>query len=142
PVTLRQLMAHVAGIRSDGGDEESLKSCDRTVDGLKRFADRPLQLEPGTRYHYSTYGWILVSAAVEAAADEPFFTVMRGKVFDRAGMKDTTPDFAGESVSNRATFYYPRFWGDNRFGPESARTGDYSCFAGGGGFLSTPADLV
>jgi CubicO group peptidase (beta-lactamase class C family) len=41
-----------------------------------------------------------------------------------------------------ATFYYPRFAGDTRYGPEEARPGDYACFAGGGAFLSTPSDLV
>jgi CubicO group peptidase (beta-lactamase class C family) len=39
-----------------------------------RFRRRPLLFEPGIQYRYSTYGWILVSAAVEAAASEPFFT--------------------------------------------------------------------
>ena len=56
PVTLRQLMGHVAGVRNDGGDEEPLLSerCERTVDGLQRFAEHPLLFEPGTRYRYST----------------------------------------------------------------------------------------
>ena len=62
PVTLRELMGHMAGITGDGGDEEPLSErCERTVDGTHRFAERPLRFEPGTRYRYSTYGWILVS---------------------------------------------------------------------------------
>jgi serine beta-lactamase-like protein LACTB, mitochondrial len=144
PVTLRQLMGHVAGIRPDGGDEEPLFSerCERTIDGLKRFADRPLQFEPGTRYKYSTLGWILVSAAVESAATEPFFTFMRTQIFKPLGMADTTPDSATEPIPDRATLYYPRFGGDPRYGPDPAREGNYSCFAGAGAFLSTPSDLV
>ena len=50
---------------------------------------RPLLFEPGTQYRYSSYGWILVSAAVEAAADEPFFTFMRRQIFEPLGMDDT-----------------------------------------------------
>jgi serine beta-lactamase-like protein LACTB len=145
PVTLRQLMGHLAGVRRDGHDEESLYSerCERTIDGVnKRFAEIPLQFEPGTRYHYSTLGWILVSAAVEAAANEPFFTFMRTQIFKPLGMADTTPDSATEPVPDRATFYFPRFGGDPRYGPELAREGDYACFAGAGAFLSTPSDLV
>ena len=74
PVTLRQLMGHVAGVRNDGGDEGPLLAtrCERTVDGLQAFAENSLRFEPGTQYRFSAYGWILVSAAVEAAADEPF----------------------------------------------------------------------
>ena len=143
PVTLRELMGHTAGIRKDEGDEEPLaERCERTSDGLRRFASAPLQFEPGTRHRFSPYGWILVSAAVEAAAAEPFFAFMQTKVLEPLGLKDTTPDVSTDSVPDRATFYYPRFAADPRYGPEPARQGDYSCFAGGGGFLSTPSDLV
>ena len=75
PITLRQLMAQTAGLTTDQGDEAWLEPCGRTLDGLKLFAKDELLFEPGTRYEPSSYGWILVSAAVEAAAREPFFSV-------------------------------------------------------------------
>jgi CubicO group peptidase (beta-lactamase class C family) len=143
PVTLRQLMAHVGGVRRDEGDEEPLSErCERTSDGLRRFADAPLQFEPGTKYRYSTYGWILVSAAVEAAAGEPFASFMHAQIFKPLGMMDTTPESPADPVPDRVMFYYPRFGGDPRYGPDPAREGTYSCFAGAGAFLSTPSDLV
>jgi CubicO group peptidase (beta-lactamase class C family) len=143
PVTLRQLMGQVAGVRSDAGDEEPLlERCDRTVDGLRRFANDRLRFEPGTKFRTSSYGWILVSAAVEAASKEPFFTFMRTRIFDPLGMVSTRPDAWKEPIPDRATFYFPKFAGDNRYGPELAREGDHSCFAGAGAFLSTPSDLV
>jgi serine beta-lactamase-like protein LACTB len=142
PVTVRQLMGHEAGLRKDAGDEEPLDHCERTIDGLRRFAQYPLVFEPGTRYRYSPYGGILMSAAVEAAANEPFYAFMRTHIFKPLGMADTTPDSATDPIPDRATFYYPKFAGDPRYGPEPAREGDYSCFAGGGAFLSTPSDLV
>jgi serine beta-lactamase-like protein LACTB len=143
PVTLRQLMGHLAGVRNDAGDEEPVhERCERTADGLQRFAESALRFEPGTRYKYSTYGWILVSAAVEEVAHEPFFTFMRKQIFEPLGMDDTMPDSATDPIPDRATFYFPRFAADTRYGPEPAREGDYSCFAGAGAFLSTPSDLV
>jgi len=142
-VTLRQLMGHQAGIRVDGGDEEPLSErCAQTIDALPRFAERPLLFEPGTQFRYTTYGWILVSAAVEAVADQPFFRVMRDEVFRPLELNDTEPDSPTKPPPNLATFYYPRFAGDTRYGPEEARPGDYACFAGGGAFLSTPSDLI
>ena len=116
--------------------------CERASEGLQSFADDPLLFEPETRYGYSTFGWILVSAAVEAAANEPFFTFMRTQIFQPLGMRDTTPDSVTEPIPDRATFYYPRFSGDPAYGPELATRVDYSCFAGAGAFLSTPSDLV
>jgi serine beta-lactamase-like protein LACTB len=143
PVTLRQLMGHVAGVMTDEGDEEPmLERCERTVDGLKRFADSSLRFEPGTQSRFSSYGWVLVSAAVEAAADERFFEFMRTQVFDPVGMAATVPDLMTAEIPDRATFYFPRFAGDTRYGPEPAREGDHSCSAGARGFLSTPSDLV
>jgi CubicO group peptidase (beta-lactamase class C family) len=157
PVTLRQLMAQVAGVRTDPGGEAPLSNtssgdgnparrCGRTVDGLhlENFADRELLFEPGTRYRPSSYGWILVSAALEAAANESFFAFMRTQVFEPLGMRDTTVDVATEAIPSRASFYFPIFGlaGDTRYGPKSARQGDYSCDAGAAAFLSTPSDLV
>jgi CubicO group peptidase (beta-lactamase class C family) len=142
PVTVRQLMAHVAGTREDAGDEASLSPCAKTLDGLRLFASQPLLFEPGTKYHPSSYGWILVSAAVEAAANEPFFSFMRTKVFEPLGMSATRPYSSTESIPNLPTFYFPRFGGDTRLGPELARDGDHTCYAGASAFLSTPSDLV
>ncbi len=143
PVTLRQLMGHVAGVRNDAGDEGPLSEhCERTVEGLQLFSERPLLFEPGTRYRFSSFGWILVSAAVEAAADEPFLTFMRKQIFDPLGMEDTRPDSATDPIPNRATSYFPRFAADPRYGLHLTRQIDYSCYAGASVFVSTPSDLV
>jgi CubicO group peptidase (beta-lactamase class C family) len=138
-------MGHQAGIRNDEGDEAPIgMRCARTIDGLKldNFADGALRFEPGTRYNYSTYGWILVSAAVEAGAGEPFFAFMRSQIFEPLAMRDTLPENWTEPIPNRATFYFPRFGADTRYGPESVREGDHSCWAGAAAYLSTPSDLV
>jgi serine beta-lactamase-like protein LACTB, mitochondrial len=144
PVTLRQLMGNTAGLGTDGGDEGPLfsRNCDRPVEALESFADRTLLFEPGTRYRHSSYGWILVSAAVEAAADEPFLRFMRTRIFEPLGMHDTRADSAIAPVSDAATFYFPRFAADPRYGLHLMRPIDLSCYAGAGVFLSTPSDLV
>ena len=143
PVTVRQLMGHVAGVRNDAGDEGPLgEHCERTVEGLQLFRDRTLLFEPGTRYRFSSFGWILLSAAVEAAADEPFLTFMRRQVFAPLGMDDTRADSATEPPPSRAISYFPRFAADPRYGLHLTRQIDYSCYAGSSVFLSTPSDLV
>ena len=98
--------------------------------------------EPGTQYRYSSYGWILVSAAVEAVADEPFLTFMQKQIFDPLGMDDTRADSATKPILDRATSYFPKFAADPRYGPDLMRPIDYSCYAGSSVFLSTPSDLV
>ena len=144
PVTLRQVMGHVAGVPSDSGDEGPLFSehCDRPVDALPFFGKDALRFQPGTQFRYSRYGWILMSAAVEAAADEPFLLFMQKRIFEPLGMEDTTAESATESIPDRATFYFPTFAADPRYGQDLMRPLDYSCYAGSSVFLSTPSDLV
>ena len=142
-VSLRQLMGHVAGVRNDAGDEESLEQrCHRAAEGLPRFAAMPLRFEPETQFRISSYSWVLVSAAVEAAAGEPFFTFIRSQVFEPLGMTSTGAYLADEQHPDLPTFYYPRFGGDTRLGPELAREGDQSCLAGAAAFMATSSDLV
>jgi len=147
PVTLRQVMGHVAGLPNDGGDESELFSrhCDRPVDALKNFAGRSLRFEPGTEMRYSNYGFIVVSAAIEAAADELFLTFMRKQIFEPLGMKATEadPSIAGVApIMDRASSYFPRFAADPRYGPDVMRDLDISCYAGSSVFVSTPSDLA
>jgi serine beta-lactamase-like protein LACTB len=157
PVTLRQLMAQVGGVTTDHGGEAPLSNassddgnpaprCERTVDGLKLddFAQRELLFEPGTEYSPSSYGWLLVSAAVEAAAQQPFVAFMRTRVFEPLGMDHTTIDLATQAIPTRASFYWAKFGlaEDTRYGPKPARVGDHSCYAGAAAYLSTPSDLV
>jgi CubicO group peptidase (beta-lactamase class C family) len=143
PVTLRELMGHVAGIRHYERDEDAAPAahCERAADGLKSFADDPLRFEPDTQYGYSTYGWVLVSAAVEAAAKEPLSSFMAAQVFTPLGMTATTFE-SPETIPDKVTFYQRRFTGDGGEGVVPATAVDYSCFAGAAAILSTPSDLV
>jgi CubicO group peptidase (beta-lactamase class C family) len=144
PVTLRQLMGHLSGVRNDAGDEGPLlgQHCERIAEALPAFADRPLLFEPGTKYRYSSYGWILVSAAIEAAAKDAFLTFMQEQVFEPLKMDDTVADSSQDSIPNRVTQYFPRYAANPRYGPDVMRPIDYSCYSGSSVFLSTPSDLV
>ncbi len=141
--TLRQVMGHTAGIRSDGGDEGPLfgETCARPVDALQHFDHTP-RFEPGTEYRFSNFGWILVSAAIEAASREPFLIFMRRQLFDPLGLNHTDAESGSEPSPDLATSYFPRFAGDPRYGPDPMRPINLSCYAGASTFLSTPSDLV
>ena len=136
-------MGHIAGMRNDGGDEGPLfgENCERPADGVRLIADGELRFEPGTEYRYSNYDFIVVSAAIESAAGEPFLTYMQKQIFEPLGMTHTRADSATKPFA-RAIPYFPRFAGDPRYGPDEMRPIDYSCYAGSSVFLSTPSDLV
>jgi CubicO group peptidase (beta-lactamase class C family) len=67
---------------------------------------------------------------------------MRTQIFEPLGMDHTQADSASETIPDRATFYFPRFAANPRYGPDLMRPLDYSCYAGSSVFLSTPSDLV
>src|SRR5262249_61664183 len=83
PVTLRQLMADVAGTGTDRGDDGPVSSqrCEHPVEAVPQFAGDALLFEPGTQYRHSKYGWVLVSAAGEAAGGAAVHRVMRAPDF-------------------------------------------------------------
>lgn len=142
PVTLRRLMAHTAGVRRDAGDEEPRGvHCSGTLEAMPRFAGKDLLFEPGTRYRYSNYGWILVSGAVEAAAREPFARFMRRRIFEPLGMNGTRAE-AVTGSPDQSVYYFPRFAADTRYGTQGPETVDFSCFSGASAFLSTPSDMA
>lgn len=97
PVTLGQLMGHAPGVTPDDGDEAPLftRHCERPVEVLRHFRGSwLLSDELGAKSAYSIYDWILVSAAIEASADQPFLKFMQERVFDPLGMRNTIPDSA------------------------------------------------
>ena len=143
PVSTRQLMGHVAGVRRPGLERETLpnRHCASLDEALQIFGDDPLLFRPGTDYRFSPYGWILVSAVVEAAAAEPLSRFMAREVFEPAGMASTGFDEA-DGVPGLTTMYFPRAFQRPDLGLQDAPRVDYSCWAGAGALLSTPSDLV
>jgi CubicO group peptidase (beta-lactamase class C family) len=93
PITSRGLLAHTAGIRHYQGNEAlSTRHYNSVTDALRIFADDSLLFQPGTQYSYSSYGFNLVGAAVEAISTEPFSAAVRRQVLDPLAMKSTMLD--------------------------------------------------
>lgn len=139
PISARQLAGHTAGIRNYQGDEfYSSRGYDNVLDSLAIFADDPLIFRPGTDYQYTTYGWSALSAAIEAAAGEPFLSFMEREVFAALGMRHTMAEHMDALIPDRVR-YYAR---DDKQRLRNARYVDNSNKWAGGGFISTPSDLV
>ena len=144
PISARQLMTHTAGLKShrgDGGLYQGIRCAD-DAERLAIFADEPLRSRPGTEFHFSNYGWVLVGAVITATANEPYLDFLQREIFAPLGMLDTVPDLDGEIEPGSAHFYYPRFMLNPSYGLQESPTIDLSCYLPAVGFLSTPSDLV
>lgn len=138
-ITTRQLAGHLAGIRHYRGDEFLSDRPYKTVlEGLEIFKHDPLEHPPGTRYGYSSYGWNLISAVVEAASGQDFLIYMQEHVFRPRGMRHTQADRREAIIEHRVRFYERAADGQLL----NAACVDNSYKWAGGGFLSTTEDLV
>ena len=142
PITARQLGGHLAGIRSylPGSRSEmfNTRHYDSVLAGLELFQDDPLLSAPGEKYHYSSHGFNLLSAAVEGASGQDFLSYMQHNVFDPLGMKETSADHTDQVIPHRTRFYER-----NEAGTwENAPYADNSYKWAGGGFVATAEDLL
>jgi CubicO group peptidase (beta-lactamase class C family) len=81
PVTVRLLLGHLGGISHyrNYDLESHIKEPRDTREALAIFQDFELVAEPGTKYHYSSYGFNLLAAVVEAASGQPFGRYLRDR---------------------------------------------------------------
>ncbi len=144
PVTTRQLMGDIAGvhvIRGDNNDNPPGGQCANLDQALATFAEEPLLFQPGTRYRFSTYGWILLSAVVEAGAGEQLPNFMKREILEPLHMESTVLE-DGADVPDITTFYIPRASMQTKLGVRKVPRPHNSCLSGAGAFFSTPSDLA
>jgi CubicO group peptidase (beta-lactamase class C family) len=145
PITTRQVMGHLGGIRhyktEAQGDVEvgNTKHFDNPIQvGLDFFKNDPLVDEPGKHFHYSTQGYTLVGCVIEGASGEKYVDFVREHVFALAGMEQTQAD-------NRFTIipYRTRFYSKTESGTvQNADFLDSSYKIPGGGWLSSAEDMA
>jgi serine beta-lactamase-like protein LACTB len=140
-ITSRELAGHLAGIRHYT-DADTLHNPTRhyqsITEALNIFKNDTLLFRPGTAYQYSTYGFSLLGAVIEAAANAPFLRYMEQDIFLPLGMNQTVADYPDSVETGRVRFYEH----DGKGHLVNAAMVDNSYKWPGGGYLSTPTDLV
>jgi CubicO group peptidase (beta-lactamase class C family) len=137
-ITLRRLAGHLGGIRHYQTPAEVVNTRHfATVrDSLRIFGNDPLVAPPGTRFAYSSYGYDVIGAALEAATGETFQELVSGAVLRPAHLAQTTLGNAPAQAAS--TFYELMTDGRVRVAPPI----DLSDRLPAGGLLSTATDLA
>lgn len=139
PVTIRQLLGHLGGVRHYRGDEiGNTRHYDNFRDAFGVFQDDPLVCEPGTKHVYSTYGYTLLGAAVEGASGQPFMDYVRANIFRPSGMTGAREADLEALIPHRARGYAKTPGGSLR----NARPVDFSNRTPGGGLCGTAGDAA
>lgn len=114
--TLEQLLRHQGGVRhytgsdfdpSQPGGMIDLRSYPDMASALRLFIDDPLVASPGTSTRYSTFGYTLASAVMEAAAGKPFLRLIADEVAGPLGLGSLAGDNPYAIERGRITGYEP-----------------------------------
>ena len=91
-VTLRNLMSHTSGYEDYAPQDYTIPAWTKptTADAIvHEWAMKPLDFEPGTQYQYSNTNFNIVGLIVEKASGQPFWTFLKSRVLDPAGLLHT-----------------------------------------------------
>jgi CubicO group peptidase (beta-lactamase class C family) len=134
-LTPAQLAAHLSGLphyeaRDEGRGE---RHYDTARASLEHLANRQLRAAPGERYLYSSWGYTLLAAAAEAAAERPYPALLTARVAPGLAIG---PDLTGKSPTMTQAY---------TFGSQGAEVGpphDYSYSWGGAALAGTASALA
>lgn len=114
PITLRQLLGHLGGVRhyiardrdfSQPGGAIDLRPYPDRASILAIFANDDLVAPPGTEFHYTTFGYTLAGLVLEAATGEEFMQLLEDNIFEPGGIENVRLDDLFAIVPGRATPY-------------------------------------
>jgi serine beta-lactamase-like protein LACTB len=139
-ISIKDLASHLSGIRDYNHDKNEYLNhinYNSIQESILVFQNDSLAFKPGTNYQYSSYNYTLLSAVIEGATSKPFLDYMQESVIDPLKLSHTVPDYYYSLVDHRVRFYdhYNGVLINSPFVDNSNKWA-------GGGYLSTPMDLV
>jgi len=136
-ITIRHLLRHRSGLADIFTAEyrENQLAFKTISEKLELLKDVPLLFEPGSEYHYSNYGYVVLGAILEKVTGKPFETLLQKNIFDRLKLEDSVYPYRAESAdqSLRYTFNYAG---------EQVLVGVTEHHGPDGGIESTAADVL
>ncbi|MCP3733448.1 beta-lactamase family protein [Sphingomonas sp. RP10(2022)] len=162
-ITIRDLLTHTSGVSYGGGPAEKAWRdagfmgwywADRDAPvgfALARMASLPMAAQPGEQFVYG-YSTDILGAIVEKVSGKTLDAVLRERLIEPLGMKDTAFYLPRDKADRLAVVYSakanaivraddPGTWRDGSFlGQGQYVEGPRAAFSGGAGLLSTAAD--
>lgn len=109
-ITSQQLLSHTSGIRHYRSNDEwlslSQNNCSLTGDALNTFINDPLVSEVGAEEHYSSFGYVLLSAVLEAAAGQSFDQLITSHILTPSLAQGVQFDDPQKNQNDNVTTFY------------------------------------
>ncbi len=87
-VTIRHLLTHTSGLSEITG--EQARNCKTLADVIPLYVAKPTGFVPGSKWAYCQSGINTAGRIAEVVTGEPLEKLMKKRLFDPLGMKDTT----------------------------------------------------
>lgn len=139
-ITIAELLGHTSGIPNFTSLKEfgKWRMPPHTPDEiLDFFRDKPLDFEPGSQFSYSNSGYEVLGAVIQKVSGKRYGDLLRERIFDPLGMKDTGLDNDELVLPKRAEGYLP-----SEHGLEVARSESMTVPWAAGSIYSTTHDLL
>jgi CubicO group peptidase (beta-lactamase class C family) len=108
-VTIHHLLTHTSGIPSYTSLPNFITEASRNpyapVEFVKKYASGDLEFEPGAKFRYNNSGYFLLGVIIEKIHGKPYEQVMKEKIFEPAGMKNSGYDHYDALIAKRAAGY-------------------------------------
>jgi D-alanyl-D-alanine carboxypeptidase len=106
-VTIEQLLTHTGGTGDIFGPEfdQHRKDLKSFQDYVNLYGKRALEFEPGSRWEYSNYGFLLLGVVVERVSGKTYYDYVRENVYAPAGMNSSASLAEDENVPGRSIGY-------------------------------------
>jgi D-alanyl-D-alanine carboxypeptidase len=106
-VTIHHLLTHTGGTGDIFGPDFDLhrKELRTLADYVKLYGKRGLDFEPGTRWAYSNYGFILLGRVIEKVTGQSYYDYVRQHIYTPAGMTRSGSLPETEAVPDRSIGY-------------------------------------
>lgn len=90
-VTIHQLLTHTGATRDFYGQKFSAMRDElvEPADYIKALGDRPLAFEPGSKFSYSNFGYIILGRIIEVVSGQSYDAYVQEHIFHPARMTDT-----------------------------------------------------
>jgi CubicO group peptidase (beta-lactamase class C family) len=87
-VTIRHLLTHTSGMGEITGDQA--RGCKTLADAIPLYVAKPVAFTPGSKWAYCQSGINTGGRIAEVVTGEPLEKLLKKRLFDPLGMKDTT----------------------------------------------------
>jgi D-alanyl-D-alanine carboxypeptidase len=106
-VTIGELLTNTGGTGDIWGPEydEHRLQLRTPQDYINLYGKRALRFEPGSRWEYSNYGFILLGAVIEKVSGETYSSYVREHVYLPAGMASTVSGMEDKAIVSRSIGY-------------------------------------